>query len=258
MCSSDLPFGPVDNGTQQLFGLDYRMAAWRGDEEDPFHTEVGYWLWDAAAGQVMRCFMVPRGSTVLAGGDAAPGDTSFTMTATVGDEVYGILSNRYLAEKARTREYTCTVTVIDADTWSYEECTTYDHAIGGTIAPGTDVTDWTMSWGGAGGGMYATIEDLGRWAGTGLGTTFLPAELGARRLIAEPGPVGRYGLGIIDWGNGWIGHTGQVLGWEAVVAYDTRTGAAYAAIVNEGGSLLAGFAPAAAIFPSIVGAFLGG
>jgi len=22
-------------------GLDYRMAAWRGDEEDPFHTEVG-------------------------------------------------------------------------------------------------------------------------------------------------------------------------------------------------------------------------
>ena len=63
-----------------------------------------------------------------------PGDTSFTMTATVGDEVYGILSNRYLAEKARTREYTCTVTVIDADTWSYEECTTYDHAIGGTIA----------------------------------------------------------------------------------------------------------------------------
>ena len=42
------PFGPVDNGTQALYGLDYRMAAWRGDEENPFHTEVGYWLWDAA------------------------------------------------------------------------------------------------------------------------------------------------------------------------------------------------------------------
>jgi len=37
------PFGPVDNGSQHLFGLDYRMAAWRDDEEDPFHTEVGYW-----------------------------------------------------------------------------------------------------------------------------------------------------------------------------------------------------------------------
>ena len=129
--------------------------------------------------------------------------------------------------------------------------------IGGKVAAGTDVTDWSMSWGGAGGGMYSTIEDMGRWAATGLGTSFLPAELGARRLRAEPGPAGRYGLGIIDWGNGWIGHTGQVLGWEAVIAYDTRTGAAYAVIVNEGGSILSGFAPAATIFPSIVRAFLG-
>ena len=53
------PFGPVDNGHQKLFGLDYRMAAWRGEEENPFHTEVGYWLWDAIDSQVFRCFVVP-------------------------------------------------------------------------------------------------------------------------------------------------------------------------------------------------------
>ncbi|MDQ1476367.1 MAG: hypothetical protein QOE62_1596, partial [Actinomycetota bacterium] len=35
------PFGPVENGLQVLYGLDYRMAAWRGEEENPFHTEVG-------------------------------------------------------------------------------------------------------------------------------------------------------------------------------------------------------------------------
>ena len=58
-------FGPVDNGRQHLYGLDYRMAAWRGDEEDPFHTEIGYWLWDADAGEVTRCFMVPRSTTVI-------------------------------------------------------------------------------------------------------------------------------------------------------------------------------------------------
>jgi hypothetical protein len=127
------PFGPVDNGNQHLYGLDYRMAAWRGDEENPFHTEVGYWLWDGATGEIMRCFVVPRGSMVLAGGTAKAGDTSFSMEATVGDEAYGILSTKYLAEKARTKKYTCTVTVT-ADTFSYDECTTYDHAIGGTIA----------------------------------------------------------------------------------------------------------------------------
>jgi hypothetical protein len=36
------PFGPVDNGTQRLYGLDYKSSMWRGDEENPFHTEVGY------------------------------------------------------------------------------------------------------------------------------------------------------------------------------------------------------------------------
>lgn len=44
-------------------------------------------------------------------------------------------------------------------------------AIGATVMPGTDVSDWTVSWGQAGGGMYSTIADLGTWAGTGLGTT---------------------------------------------------------------------------------------
>src|SRR3989441_1557060 len=96
------PFGPVENGSQVLFGLDYRMSAWRGGEELPFHTEVGYWLWDAADGQVMRCFMVPRGSTVLAGGATTADATSFTMRAEVGSETYGILSNPYLARLART------------------------------------------------------------------------------------------------------------------------------------------------------------
>jgi hypothetical protein len=132
------PFGPVDNGTQHLYGLDYRMAAWRAGEENPFHTEVGYWLWDGDTGEVMRCFMVPRGSTLIAGGTANAGDTSFDLEATVGSEVYGILSNKYLAEKARTKQYTCTVEIEGPDAWSYSECTTYDHAIGGTVAH-TDV-----------------------------------------------------------------------------------------------------------------------
>ena len=66
------PFGPVDNGDQHLYGLDYKTAMWRNDEENPFHTEVGYWLWDGATGEIVRGFVVPRGITVLAGGTADP------------------------------------------------------------------------------------------------------------------------------------------------------------------------------------------
>ena len=73
------PFGPVENGSQVLYGLDYRMAAWRGDEENPFHTEVGYWMWDARDSEVVRCFLIPRGSAVVAGATVAADATKYTL-----------------------------------------------------------------------------------------------------------------------------------------------------------------------------------
>src|SRR3954470_19756832 len=78
-------FGPVDNGSQSLYGLDYKSAMWRGDEDNPFHTEVGYWLWDVAAGEILRGFVVPRGITVLAGGTGTADSRSFTLHAKLGD-----------------------------------------------------------------------------------------------------------------------------------------------------------------------------
>jgi hypothetical protein len=120
------PFGPVDNGTQCLFGLDYRMAAWREGEDDPFHTEVGYWLWDATDSQVMRCFMVPRGSVLIAGGKAAADATQFSMQAEVGSESYGILSNLYLAASARTTLFQVSVQLEGPDSWTYDETTTVE------------------------------------------------------------------------------------------------------------------------------------
>jgi hypothetical protein len=126
-------FGPVANGTQSLYGLDYRMSAWRENEESPFHTEIGYWLWDADSGHVMRCFMVPRGTTLIAGGTALASDKQFALQADVGSEIYGILSSHYLAKRARTTKYTCTISV-EGDAFSYDSCTTYTHAVGGAVA----------------------------------------------------------------------------------------------------------------------------
>ena len=117
------PFGPVDNGRQHLYGLDYKTAMWRGDEDNPFHTEVGYWLWDAAAEEIVRGFVVPRGITVLAGGTAAADATTFTLHAKAGDPQYSIGENKYLAENASTLSYEVTITVNGDGTWSYDETT---------------------------------------------------------------------------------------------------------------------------------------
>lgn len=126
-------------------------------------------------------------------------------------------------------------------------------AVGASIAPGTDVSGWTVSWGQAGGGMYSTIADLGTWAGTGLGTSLLPASLAAERLATQRIPEGDYGLGIYDWGAGWIGHTGQIIGWESLVAYNTKTGAAFVAIVNETGSFMSALDVGLQVFPDLRG-----
>jgi hypothetical protein len=116
------PFGPVDNGNQHLYGLDYRSAMWRNDEENPFHTEVGYWLWDGATGEIMRGFVVPRGITVLAGGTAEADATGFTLKAAKDGELYTIGENKYLAENASSLSYEVVITT-SGDSWSYDETT---------------------------------------------------------------------------------------------------------------------------------------
>jgi D-alanyl-D-alanine carboxypeptidase len=125
-----------------------------------------------------------------------------------------------------------------------------------TAEPGQDVTDWTVSWGQAGGGMYSTVADLGAWASTGLGNSLLSEELATRRLETQPIPEGEYGLGIFVWGD-WIGHTGQLIGWESFVVTDPGTGGVFVAIVNETGSLGAALQVAAVAFPDLVEAFAG-
>ena len=116
------PFGPVDNGDQHLYGLDYKTAMWRGDEDSPFHTEVGYWLWDGATGEVLRAFTDPRGISVLAGGITTADSTDFTMRAAKGEPLYAIGENQYLATNASSTSYEVTISVSDS-TWSYRETT---------------------------------------------------------------------------------------------------------------------------------------
>jgi len=83
---------------------------------------VGYWLWDAATGEVMKGFVVPRGIVVLAGGTAGTDATSFTLKASLDDPQYSIGENKYLAKNASSRSYVLNVTT-NGDTWSYDEVT---------------------------------------------------------------------------------------------------------------------------------------
>ena len=116
------PFGPVNNHEQELWGLKYSTVAWRIGEEDSFHEEVGYWLWDPKEKLVMRCFLVPRGIAVIAGGTAKESSQSFELKAELGSPTFGICSNPFLDKEFKTVRYELKVSV-QGDTLNYEEDT---------------------------------------------------------------------------------------------------------------------------------------
>ena len=55
------------------------------------------------------------------------------LEANCGAEDYGILSNKYLAENARTSKFSCTIQIVDDNNWSYDEMSVYNHVIAGEV-----------------------------------------------------------------------------------------------------------------------------
>ncbi len=117
------PIGPAVNHEQIVHVLSYTRTAWRLREDAPFHLQLGYWLWDPAAKQVMHSFMIPRGLTVLAGGDAEADATVLRVSAVVGSPTFGICSNPFLDREFRTVRYDSTLTFNSPYSLSYEEDT---------------------------------------------------------------------------------------------------------------------------------------
>ncbi|KXK39197.1 MAG: FABP family protein [Saprospiraceae bacterium] len=115
------PIPIVENGQQTMEGLNYQMTAWRHGEEamDPFHDEVGYLLWDKVNGQVIRCFAVPRGLAILAGGDAGSRDKALHFKAIPGAEGYGLSQNLYLLQRARAISFESSFIFNEDGTFSY-------------------------------------------------------------------------------------------------------------------------------------------
>ena len=92
------------------------------------------------------------------------------------------------------------------------------------VEAGTDTTAWNASYGQGGGGMHSTLEDLGIWAASMSGTSFLSDDLASQRLDTADVGLGpfEYGLGIIKLGPSY-GHEGEAIGWEAWAGHNPET-----------------------------------
>lgn len=118
---------PIDaqtNGPQLYYGLRYHTHIVKPDEVETLHDQVGYWLWEPAAGTVIQTVAIPRGQSAMAVGHAAADAKSFRLEAVRGSTVNGICSNPFLEYAFRTDRYAIAITINDDGTWSYEQQTT--------------------------------------------------------------------------------------------------------------------------------------
>ena len=117
------PLQEVNNHEQTLFVLRYNTVVWRIGATEPFHEEMGYFMWDPDNKQVVKSFTVPRGCMVMAGGTAEPDARSFKMQAELGSQSYGICSNPWMAEEFKTEHYEIDIDIHDDNSFSYVEDT---------------------------------------------------------------------------------------------------------------------------------------
>jgi D-alanyl-D-alanine carboxypeptidase len=123
------------------------------------------------------------------------------------------------------------------------------HAQGYTLQGQSDgepaeATDWNPSWAWTAGAMISTVEDLlvyGRALGTGKG--LLPPEQQAERLdsfVNDLSPLNKppingelgYGIGLAN-DKGWVGHNGELPGYNTYLFYHPELDAVVAVEVNS-------------------------
>ncbi|WP_031434079.1 heme-binding beta-barrel domain-containing protein [Methylomarinum vadi] len=122
------PIGDVTNAESQLLAaLHYRQIVQRKSNDEIFHDETGYWMWDKKAGIVMQSLTIPRGVSVLAGGTHdgekdENGTIMLEVAAGLDDEDWQIIQSPFMRDHARTTAFRHRITV-GSGLLSYEETT---------------------------------------------------------------------------------------------------------------------------------------
>jgi len=135
--------GRVTNaGEQTLSVVRYHQVVSRKSNNEVFHDQVGYWLWDPVREVVVQTLTIPRAVSLQAGGTASVtgGTTVLEVRAGDGDEQWGIVQSPFIQAKAQTLEFRHRLSV-QGDTLTYCETTVldiygkrgYEHTDGNTL-----------------------------------------------------------------------------------------------------------------------------
>lgn len=123
--------GDVTNAEQQTLSVvRYHQVVSRKSNDEVFHDQVGYWLWDPADNTIVETFTIPRGVAVVAGGTLAAPDEAgqeivFEVAADASSPEFGIVQAPFMFKQAKTTAFSHTITV-KGDDMRYSESTILD------------------------------------------------------------------------------------------------------------------------------------
>lgn len=102
-----------------------------------------------------------------------------------------------------------------------------------------NATNWNPSFASTAGEVISTLDDLHKW-GVALGTGQGILSAGTQQMrvdsvnttVPPNTPERSYGMGIVNTA-GWLGHTGEIPGYNTVLNYQPDTGTTIAIMVNS-------------------------
>jgi len=109
--------GDVTNAESQVLSvLHYRQIVQRKLNNEVFHDETGYWMWDPKTEIVMHSLVIPRAVCVLSGGKYTGtkntnGSVVIEVSADINDDNWKIIQSPFMQKNARTTEFRHKVTV---------------------------------------------------------------------------------------------------------------------------------------------------
>ncbi len=140
--------GDVTNAESQVLSiLHYRQIVQRKSNDEVFHDQTGYWMWDPREDVVMHSLVIPRGVCLLAGGGYRrqkdiENHVIIEVKAHVDDHDWKIIQSPFMQEKARTTEFYQKITV-ENEKLSYSQTTIVD--IYGKIFEHTDENELILA-----------------------------------------------------------------------------------------------------------------
>ncbi len=118
--------GDVCNAeSQTLAVLHYRQIVRRHSDDKVFHDETGYWHWDAERQLVMQSLTIPRGTSLIAGGNYqdqtdAQGRVAIHVEAAEDNPDWTISQAPFMRDNARTYAFSHDL-FVDAEHLSYQQ-----------------------------------------------------------------------------------------------------------------------------------------